>query len=191
MLDARVGQDTDLAESITAIRRCTATMYDTVYNRICTLKPLELSNLGLLAALPEMHIIKSLRSMGVNISIQLTEQLPVKNEQLDTNLYRVVQEALSNVAKHAQATKVSIVLEVVDHWLLLNIDDDGVGYNREQGSSPGAANNLAASGYGVLGMRERVESLGGDFQIHDLNGRGCQIRIRVPLQAPDTSLSKT
>lgn len=183
VLDARVGQDTDLAESIAAIRGCTATMYDTVYNRICTLKPLELSNLGLLAALPEMHIIKSLRSMGMTVNIQLAEAIPVKNEQLDTNLYRVVQEALSNVAKHAQATEVSIRLDIRDNRLLLHIDDDGVGYSREQGSSPGSATNMAASGYGVLGMRERVESLGGDFYIHNLNGRGCQIRIRVPLEA--------
>ncbi|OMH32744.1 response regulator [Motiliproteus sp. MSK22-1] len=190
VLDAQVGDRESLSASIGAIRSCTAAMYDTVYSRICSLKPLELSNLGLLAALPEMPIIKSLRSLGVKVELNLVDALPIDDDELETSLYRVAQEALSNVTKHAGAKNVRVDLYVLKGTLHMHMYDDGVGYNCQEETEDSADSGMGHpknSGYGILGMQERVESLGGNFHIgpkinaDSTSCAGCQIDIQIPL----------
>jgi two-component system nitrate/nitrite sensor histidine kinase NarX len=93
--------------------------------------------------------------------------------EVQAQLIRIVQEALSNVRKHAQARHVTIVCREVENDLWLEIKDDGVGFSPEDVSGP--------SQHGLQGMRERAELIGADFQVASRTGQGTSIRIRLPL----------
>lgn len=99
---------------------------------------------------------------------------PIKN-----GLYRIFQESLTNISRHAHATKVIVRLEEKDGMLMLTIEDDGRGFDRE---STGAKQTL-----GILGMRERSEMMGGSFTLHSIPGQGTTVAVTVPLDAKNNS----
>ena len=94
--------------------------------------------------------------------------------------YRVVQEALNNVAKHAQASRVSVVLRRSRSTLVVSIEDDGVGFDLSGPVQIGGRQR----GYGLTVMRERAQALGGTFAVETTRGGGCTILVRVPLSRP-------
>ncbi len=102
------------------------------------------------------------------------EDIPLGPDAAIT-VFRIVQEALTNVAKHARATRVNITLTLQDEALLLTITDNG------QGVLP-AHNKNSESGFGLLGMTERATALGGELTVQPAKRRGTQIRLRVPLR---------
>ncbi len=101
-------------------------------------------------------------------TLRLNQVLP-RNVSLP--IYRVVQEALTNIAKHSQSTEVSIYLQTTSRQLNVLIQDNGVGYDPDQ--------NI--SGFGIQGMQERVLALGGLFSIASQLGLGCKVMVQVPL----------
>jgi signal transduction histidine kinase len=92
---------------------------------------------------------------------------------VETALYRVTQEALTNVAKHARATHVSVLVERRPDYTSLIIEDDGIGFAAKQPGSP-------PKGVGLIGMRERVMVVRGTFEIESLPGGGTTIAVRIP-----------
>jgi signal transduction histidine kinase len=92
-------------------------------------------------------------------------------------VFRVVQEALNNVAKHARSRNVSLSVERFKDRLVASIEDDGVGFDAAQ------ALDLEAGrvNWGLVGMRERIEATGGSFEIESRPGEGTTILLRVPL----------
>jgi len=107
-----------------------------------------------------------LRSEGVG-----TQQLP---SLVQTTIYRILQEGLTNVARHAQARKVEVILKLDGGVLSLLIRDDGVGFDP-------AATRGEASGLGLHGMGERVALLGGSLEIDSAPGKGTTVRASVPV----------
>ena len=100
--------------------------------------------------------------------------------ELETTLYRVAQEALTNVAKHAQARRVSVLLERRTECLSLIVEDDGKGFDSERSlQSSAKSKNL-----GLLGMRERVSLVGGRLDIESSGTSGTSIFIRLPMSKP-------
>jgi signal transduction histidine kinase len=95
-------------------------------------------------------------------------------------LYRVVQEGLTNVLKHAQASKVSIVLEQKPEAVALVLEDDGVGFDVESRTPP---DGNQASGLGLSGMRERIALLSGTIAVESTPGKGSAIFVRVPIES--------
>jgi signal transduction histidine kinase len=93
-------------------------------------------------------------------------------------IYRIVQEALTNVAKHAQATTVRVFLQRLPHTLLVTIEDDGVGFRPEDVSAPGTTR-----GIGLVGIRERVMQLRGDLRLETAPGKGTRLTVEVPARA--------
>jgi signal transduction histidine kinase len=92
-------------------------------------------------------------------------------------LYRVCQESLNNVAKHARARKVRLDLRRTPKQLTLSVRDDGVGFAEERWR----ATLASPSGFGLLGMRERIADLGGHFEVVSRPGKGTDVRVRLPL----------
>jgi two-component system CheB/CheR fusion protein len=98
--------------------------------------------------------------------------------QVETTLYRVAQEALTNVARHAGADRVSLILNRRSDDVLVIIEDDGVGFDPEMAIDPVRSRR----GLGLAGMKQRVQAVGGEFQIESTLGNGTTLFVRIPVQ---------
>ncbi len=98
------------------------------------------------------------------------------NTEIEINLYRIAQEALNNIAKHARATDVSVLLEKPDNHLVLIIEDNGVGFNVSEKAN-------RSTKLGLVGMSERAAVISGKVEIESKKGKGTTIYARVPLQS--------
>jgi signal transduction histidine kinase len=92
--------------------------------------------------------------------------------EVESALYRIVQEGLTNVAKHARARTVDVVLEAGDGFVRVSVTDDGVGFDTAA---------AGPEGFGVAGIKERVELLGGTCCVESVVGRGTTLDVRVPI----------
>ncbi|MFG6467675.1 CHASE3 domain-containing protein [Roseateles sp. BYS87W] len=135
------------------------------------LRPSALSNLGLIPAL-EIFTQEFAQRSGLQLQIEL-DDAPT-NEAGRLALYRLVQEALTNVLRHAKARVVRVSLQATDGWLQLQIRDDGQGFNPDA---------VGSGHHGLLGMRYRMESLGGTLQLLSTPGRGTLVLARLPVTA--------
>lgn len=143
--------------------------------RIATdLRPLMLDDLGLSAALDWLAREFS-RRMGIQVKLEMDDNAPPVPERASIAVYRMVQEALTNIARHARATRAHIEIRQAAGELLLTVDDDGVGL-------PAMAMHRAGS-HGLVGMRERCHMLGGELQIGASPLGGSRVGVRLPLQA--------
>ena len=144
------------------------------------LRPTALDDLGLRAALA--NYVKDW-SKRVDISAELhcvgllDERLPT---DLETTLYRIAQEALTNVARHSRAQHVEVILERRADHVLLIVEDDGVGF--DQGSRA-----ATADGFGLLGMQERAALVGATIQIESGVGKGTTVLLRMSVASPMSS----
>jgi signal transduction histidine kinase len=139
------------------------------------LRPSLLDNLGLNAAI-ESHAAEFTQRTGVQVSTDVPDDLPPLKEDCPIALFRIFQEALTNVARHAQATKIHVSLRVEGGTLVLEISDDGIGFTGDI--------VRAGASYGLMGMRERAQLVGGQFTITGgANARGCIVRAELPCLA--------
>ena len=133
------------------------------------LRPQALDNFGLVAAL-ERLTERLAEHSGLQVSF--TASLDVRlGGELETCLYRTMQEALTNVVKHAQASRVSVTLTKSDQGLAALIEDDGRGFSPTR---------VAERTFGLIAMRERLELLGGTLEIDSGEGRGTRLRAELP-----------
>jgi signal transduction histidine kinase len=142
------------------------------------LRPQILDDLGLGDAIEALADDFSKRQ-GTKVRVRVHDLGEAVDERLTIALYRMVQEALTNVARHARATLVSIDLRRQDGHLVLKVQDNGVGMPE---FAPGSAQDAEHNHFGVLGMQERTDMLGGDFEIGNAAEGGAFIRVRVPLR---------
>jgi len=138
------------------------------------LRPPMLDDMGLYAAL-EAHLKNFGVANGIQISMQMPDDRPVISRDAQINLFRIIQEALNNVEKHAGASHVTIHIETTPQKLQLFIRDDGKGFSPQK--ARGKTRNL-----GIASMRERTELLGGNLKIKSEPGRGTVIACDVPLR---------
>ena len=143
------------------------------------LSPLVLQELGLIAAIRKEA--KDLaRNAGVMTRVAIGDDVGRLAPEVETAVYRVVQESLHNVAKHAQAHNVNIQMSRSRGQLRLQIDDDGVGLSAtQQGPGPRRAT------FGMAGMRERISTLGGTMRVSSKKGHGTSISVTVPVSDGD------
>jgi signal transduction histidine kinase len=140
------------------------------------LRPSLLDDLGLVVAL-EWYVDRQAQRVGfVGHCVANPPDLRV-DPTVEIVCFRVVQEALTNIARHAQAKQVWVDLQRRERTLVLLIRDDGIGFDVS------AARERVSHGvsFGLLGMQERVELAGGQFEIHSTAGRGTEIHVRFPL----------
>ena len=151
---------------------------DQMYNLILGLRPSALDDLGLIAAL-KSHIHRTLEPAGIGYDFQteaLTDRLP---PQIETTLFRLIQEALTNIIRHAGASRVTLSISLRSGVIQGDVIDDGVGFD----PSSIRISDQDEQGLGLLGMRERVEQFGGTLDVDSSPGSGTRIRIRLPIEA--------
>jgi signal transduction histidine kinase len=140
--------------------------------RIATdLRPAILDEFGLLAAI-EWQVQEFQNHSGIQSELHSNVELITLDHESSTAVFRVLQEALTNVARHAQASRVHIRIEKQPDYLLLQIQDNGRGFDER---------DLAGTkSLGLLGMRERFRLLSGQLDIHSSPGNGTTVQIRIP-----------
>jgi len=142
------------------------------------LRPTVLDDLGLI---PALHaFMKSFRRQtGIHVSLSAFAEVEQVNGDKRTVLYRVAQEALTNVARHAQASQANVRIQKLDGAICMKIKDNGKGFQTERVLHRKKKNRL-----GLLGMRERLEMVSGNFSIQSAPGKGTTVLAQIPLVAP-------
>ena len=172
------GQHPKMRHSAENIIRISEQVYDRIHELLRRLRPSFVGEMGLVTALKALVASLHLPTLGIQCEERYQGELEDVDERLSITLYRLVQEALTNVVKHAQACHVQIELsrETLSNEadvVRLSVRDDG------QGADFGAR----AFGYGLLGLSERVQALGGTFEVDSAPGRGTIVRATVPVHA--------
>jgi two-component system sensor histidine kinase TtrS len=174
--------DAHVATSAMAIQNVAAHLYEVVHTMMRRLRPEMLDDLGLLDTLAEEVDVWRSRQQDTVYELSPGADLSDLGEEINITLYRIVQECLTNIAKHAKARQVMIELTALENlsWgtsgegrqgIRLVIQDDGVGMDME----------TPRPGLGLIGMRERVEGLNGHFTVRSKPGAGTTISVELPL----------
>jgi len=144
------------------------------------LRPALLDDLGLVPALRTLATDFAERT-GLATQFRAGGRLPGLSEDAELAVYRALQEGLSNVARHAGATTVAIEVQRADGGLAMTVGDDGAGLDR-----PFDPARLEAEGHvGLVGMRERVQALGGELKVGSRAGGGVELRVWIPIVEDD------
>ncbi|MBX7174592.1 MAG: PAS domain S-box protein [Pyrinomonadaceae bacterium] len=170
----RICKDPLIRDELDKILMVTKGLDDGIDFLAWELRPAVLDDLGLFAAL-EKYVNEWSQHSGISGELlpSSTKGLRLTNE-IETNLYRIAQEALNNISKHSKATNAEIQLERRNDKIVLIIVDNGIGFN------PKVKRNRS-KGIGLLGMKERTSIIGGILEIESAPGRGTSIFVRVPV----------
>ncbi len=162
-----------LTDSIEIVDR----MVQQVRDLSLALRPPLLDEVGFLAAI-RAYLETQAERTGLRVRIDGPDELETFPAEVEITAFRVVQEAVSNVIRHAKATEVAVLIEHRDRSLILSIRDDGVGFD------PGLVMDTSAPGssLGLVGMQERVQILGGECIIESTIGNGTEVDVRIPVE---------
>jgi two-component system, sensor histidine kinase and response regulator len=141
---------------------------------MAALRPQVLDDYGLKAAL-QLEADRFSERTGISTQVIGKDISPRPLDGLETSLFRIAQEALTNVSKHGVAGQVIVRLEQIDDMVRLTIHDDGIGFDMEK------LNNTNGSGWGLMTMRERIQAHDGSLQVASRPGKGTQIIVEVSL----------
>jgi signal transduction histidine kinase len=168
-------RDPDAAEGLLLELKADAQAAVTDVRRLVYgLRPPALDDLGLLGALGESAAQYSAK--GLHVSVEGSDNLPPLSAAVEVAAYRIAQEALTNVARHAEATTCTVYLAIEEAGALcVEVRDDGRGVPDSQ------ENSSVRAGVGLMSMRERATELGGSLVVEPLSGGGTRVRVRLPL----------
>lgn len=174
----RASNQPEIAQSTRTIIDASQRIYDVVRGMMRRLRPVILDELGLVPALQNVIDEWNDRHQDAFCRFDVEGDLGDLTDEAKINTFRIVQEALTNIAKHAMATEVAISLRraVRDlgrtrEVLEISVTDNGIGFDAQRTNA----------GLGLLGMRERAEALNGHFEVRTSPGAGVQIRITLPM----------
>ncbi|WP_416364896.1 ATP-binding protein [Pseudomonas sp. NFX183] len=164
--------DPGLNERLNSMKRLIAQLFQLVRDVATALRP-PILDAGIASAI-EWQARRFEARTHIPCLVQVPENLPALSDAKAIGLFRILQEALTNVMRHAQAHTVELTLSVEGADLRLTISDDGVGFVETQGRPVS---------FGVVGMRERVLMMGGQLSLHSEPGEGTTLSVTVPLDA--------
>jgi signal transduction histidine kinase len=180
----RRGTDEELRQAVTEAIEELHGEIDKLRGLITELRPAALDELGLTAAIDEL-VERSATSAGVQIerAISLGDSNGSEAErlspELESTVYRLVQEALTNVVKHSRAERAEVHVTGDAHCVTVEVRDDGIGFDP----------NVRAPGFGLVGMRERLALADGSLEITSALGRGTTLRAKVPVASGQARLT--
>jgi signal transduction histidine kinase len=158
-----------LDDSLSLVEQTTERIRDVMAD----LRPPVLDDYGLVAAL-QWYGEQFTGRTGIAIAVEGEESGPRLSARVENALFRIVQEALTNVAKHAQATQVRLTVEMEDRTLRLVVADDGIGFDPAH-----LTESNGSQGWGLLTMTERAEAVGGHCCIESAPGQGARVIVEV------------
>jgi signal transduction histidine kinase len=171
-------------EKIADTQTLLAQTMETVHRFARQLRPTMLDELGLLPAL-RSYLKHFAERTGMQVSLAASPEVERLNDDQKTVVYRVAQESLTNVAKHAHARHVSVSLRKLARGLQVEIKDDGKAFEVDQQLSGEGRKRL-----GLLGMRERVRLVNGRFAVKSRPGKGTTVNVEIPFKAGDMEVTR-
>ncbi len=166
------GNDPAIEQSARLVMDCADQIYDGMHRLISKLRPLALDHFGLHDALRDLLGECRLQHPDLVVNASLPQALDALEDELATAVFRIVQEAVNNALRHAQAKRIDVRLSVAAQSLQLEVVDDGVGR---------VAQFQGGGHYGLSGMRERAQALGGSFELTQVEPSGVRIQVELPL----------
>jgi signal transduction histidine kinase len=160
------------AQILDRLQGLTRRMSQGIYRLVHDLRPAQLDDLGLVPALQylgEEHL-----RTGLKVSFSVDGLSHRLDPLVETVFFRVAQEALTNVARHAQTDRARLSICFQKDQVILQVQDDGIGMHLQ--------NSTGRSGWGLAGMRERAESIGGELHLRSAPGEGTLVEVSVPIQ---------
>jgi PAS domain S-box-containing protein len=161
-----------LQTKIEAMIKLTTTTLDIVRRLSSELRPMALDELGLVEAI-EWQALQFQTRTGIAVEYEYSQEKVDLNSEQSTAVFRILQEALTNVLRHAQATKVTITMKQESGEFFLAIKDNGRGIAESEKSG--------AHSLGLLGMRERAHLIGAQIDITGIEGKGTAVSVRIPI----------
>ncbi len=161
-------------EHVSDLRQVLDHTLDEVHSLAVQLRPAALDDLGLSAAL-ERYLTDWQEQYRLNVDFVIHTPDCRLPEFVETAIYRIIQEGLTNVYRHAEAQSISVLVERRKHDVITVIEDDGKGYDIDHVNS--------GSRLGLVGMRERAELLGGELTIETIASKGTSLFIRIPIES--------
>lgn len=162
-------------EKLKKARELAARTLDEVHQLMFDLRPSALDDLGLLAAI-RSYATRTLEPLGVAVQTELEPPPVPLPAEMETALFRACQEAVNNVARHAEAEDVLVQMSWSDGAVEIEVEDDGKGFDPAEIGGP----SPSGRGLGILGMRERIEIFGGTATVDSAPGKGTRVVLRVP-----------
>ncbi|MGA9876184.1 MAG: sensor histidine kinase [Solirubrobacteraceae bacterium] len=179
-----LGDQVELSTAVDTVLEGLGQEIDGLRHLITELRPAALDDLGLAPAL-EALARRAQAIDGLEIHTEIDPSLSSGERRLDaeleSTLYRIVQEALTNVSRHAKATRATISIAERDGTVTATVTDDGQGLPAGGASRPRTPDEELKGGFGVSGMRERAELVGGELELVSAQGGGATMRLKVPL----------
>lgn len=172
-LDQLVPQKPELTRLIERLQGLNREMSRGIYRLVHDLRPAQLDDLGLEAALQHL-VAEELRRSGLEVKLEVNGLRQRLDPLVETVLFRIAQESISNVARHAGCKQALLRLCTEPDQVSLEIADEGAGFDLNQ-------RQLPPRGWGLAGMHERAESAGGQMKLKSIPGQGTQVEVIIPL----------
>jgi PAS domain S-box-containing protein len=176
------GELNDVKEECSGVMNLIEHMGESIRNISFSLRPDMLDHLGLISTLEWYADKFSNTYRNMEVDFQVTGQVKRLSPEKEITLYRILQEGLSNIAKHAEAGHVRLLLAYGRSQVGLTIKDDGVGFDQRRDMAPNKENR---PGIGLLGIRERINSLDGTVKIQSGRGKGTMVSVKLPINEVD------
>ena len=162
------------AELLSRLQSLSRQISESIYRLVHDLRPAQLDDLGLAPALEHL-CEEEQRRVGVRFEFHLEGSRRRLDPLVETVFFRVAQEALTNVARHAHVDSARLELLFLPNEAVLRVRDEGIGFDTGE-------NQIPPRGWGLAGMRERADSIGARMRIHSVVGQGTTVEIRMPLE---------
>ncbi len=175
-------QHADLIKEIQASRQLASNTLSELRRIVFGLRPAILDDLGLVSAI-RWYARSNLAAAGVHFEVEAPDSLPELPPQVSITLFRIAQEAVNNILRHAAANSVTIRIFTQARFICLEIKDDGRGFDLQFASDDA----LQSHHLGLLGLRERAELLGGEISMESSPGHGTCLEVRLPLSSSSTN----
>ncbi|MEN6315152.1 MAG: sensor histidine kinase [Clostridiaceae bacterium] len=163
-------------EELKNLKRVVRDSLQDVRKIIYNLRPMSLDDLGLIPTL-QRYVTTYQEETGIAVSFQTNGDFTEIKPVVSLTVFRIAQEAMNNVSKHANAKNISVSLEFLANGIRLYIGDDGTGFDTEKLK---VRNDDISSGFGLVSMQERVELLSGEMTINSEPGKGTRLNIMIP-----------
>lgn len=164
----------EMKRKLAELKEVSQTTLDEIHYISWSLRPSVLDDLGLLPAIKK-YVIEYMKKYSTDVDIQLIGFNQVRLSSIyEVTIYRVIQEALTNAARHSKAENISIILKHLNHSVSIIIEDDGVGFD----ANKIIERKLTKDHLGLKGMQERIQSIGGKLVIESIPGAGTTVYVK-------------